>query len=233
MLKVRGLKVNYGVIEAVRGIDFEVKNGEIVTLIGANGAGKTSTLNSIMGLVPKSGGEVHFFEEDITNLSTDKIVQRGLTLVPEGRRVFINLTVEENLRLGAFHNEEEFPKLLEFVYTLFPRLKEKRHQFGGNLSGGEQQMLAIGRALMGGPKMILLDEPSMGLAPIIVKELFNTLKRLNREEGITFLLVEQNAGAALKLADRGYVLENGLIVMEGSSSQLLSSPEIREKYLGG
>jgi branched-chain amino acid transport system ATP-binding protein len=186
-----------------------------------------------MGLVPKSGGEVHFFEEDITNLSTDRIVQRGLTLVPEGRRVFINLTVEENLRLGAFHNEEEFSKLLEFVYTLFPRLKEKRHQFGGNLSGGEQQMLAIGRALMGGPKMILLDEPSMGLAPIIVKELFNTLKRLNREEGITFLLVEQNAGAALKLADRGYVLENGLIVMEGSSSQLLSSPEIREKYLGG
>ena len=233
MLKVSQLKVKYGVVEAVRGIDLEVKNGEIVTLIGANGAGKTSTLNSIVGLIPKKGGSVHFFEEEITNLPTHLIVRRGLGLVPEGRRIFINLSVEENLKLGGYSNREETAQLLEFVYTLFPRLKEKRRQFGGSLSGGEQQMLAIGRVLMGGPKMILLDEPSMGLAPIVVKELFQTLKKLNLEEGITLLLVEQNAGVALRLADRAYVIENGKIVMEGKSKELLQSTEIREKYLGG
>jgi len=233
MLKVSQLKVKYGVVEAVRGIDLEVKNGEIVTLIGANGAGKTSTLNSIVGLIPKKGGSVHFFEEEITNLPTHLIVRRGLGLVPEGRRIFINLSVEENLKLGGYSNREETAQLLEFVYSLFPRLKEKRRQFGGSLSGGEQQMLAIGRVLMGGPKMILLDEPSMGLAPIVVKELFQTLKKLNLEEGITLLLVEQNAGVALRLADRAYVIENGKIVMEGKSKELLQSTEIREKYLGG
>jgi branched-chain amino acid transport system ATP-binding protein len=232
MLRVNQLQVNYGVIEAVRGIDFVVKNGEIVTIIGANGAGKSSTLNGIMNLVPKKG-RVEFFEEDISKLPTNRIVQRGLSLVPEGRRIFINLTVEENLKLGAFTNPDEFEPLLEFVYKTFPRLREKREQFGGNLSGGEQQMLAIGRALMGGPKMLLLDEPSMGLAPIIVKELFGVLKRLNREEGITILLVEQNAGAALRLADRGYVLENGQIVLEDESKKLLASEEVRKKYLGG
>ncbi|MEO1942107.1 MAG: ABC transporter ATP-binding protein [Campylobacterales bacterium] len=232
MLRVSRLQVNYGVIEAVRGIDFVVKNGEIVTIIGANGAGKTSTLNGIMNLIPKKG-KVEFFEEDISKLPTNRIVQRGLSLVPEGRRIFINLTVEENLKLGAFTNPDEFEPLLEFVYKTFPRLREKRDQFGGNLSGGEQQMLAIGRALMAGPKMLLLDEPSMGLAPIIVKELFGVLKRLNREEGITILLVEQNAGAALRLADRGYVIENGQIVLEDSSKKLLASEEVRKKYLGG
>ena len=232
MLKVRDLQVKYGVIEAVRGINFDVKNGEIVTIIGANGAGKSSTLNSIMNLVPKKG-KVEFFEEDITNLPTNRIVERGLGLVPEGRRIFINLTVEENLKLGAYTNPDEMESLMEFVYSIFPRLKEKREQFGGSLSGGEQQMLAVGRALMAGPKMLLLDEPSMGLAPIVVKELFGVLKQLNREEGITILLVEQNAGVALRLADRGYVLENGKIVMEDKSDKLLSSPEIRKKYLGG
>ncbi|MRJ06334.1 MAG: ABC transporter ATP-binding protein [Epsilonproteobacteria bacterium] len=232
MLKVRDLQVKYGVIEAVRGINFDVKNGEIVTIIGANGAGKSSTLNSIMNLVPKKG-KVEFFEEDITNLPTNRIVERGLGLVPEGRRIFINLTVEENLKLGAYTNPDEMESLMEFVYSIFPRLKEKREQFGGSLSGGEQQMLAVGRALMAGPKMLLLDEPSMGLAPIVVKELFGVLKQLNREEGITILLVEQNAGVALRLADRGYVLENGKIVMEDKSDKLLSSPEVRKKYLGG
>jgi branched-chain amino acid transport system ATP-binding protein len=232
MLKVKNLQVNYGVIEAVRGITFEVKNGEIVTIVGANGAGKSSTLNGIMNLVPKRG-RVEFFEEEISPLPTNRIVERGLGLVPEGRRIFINLTVEENLKIGAYTNPDEMESLMEFVYSTFPRLREKRNQFGGSLSGGEQQMLAIGRALMAGPKMLLLDEPSMGLAPIVVKELFGVLKKLNREEGITLLLVEQNAGVALRLADRGYVLENGKIVMADQSSKLLSSPEVRKKYLGG
>ena len=232
MLKVNNLKVKYGVIEAVRGIDFEVKAKEIVTIIGANGAGKTSTLNAIFNLVKKEG-EVKFFEADISNLPTHSIVKRGLALVPEGRRIFINLTVEENLRIGAYINDENYERLRDEMYELFPRLKQKRDTYGGSLSGGEQQMLAIARALMSEPKMLVLDEPSLGLAPKIVKEVFEILIKLNKEDDVTILLVEQNAAAALKIADRGYVMENGKIVLEDDAKALLKSEEIKKKYLGG
>ncbi len=232
MLKVKNLKVKYGVIEAVRGIDFEVKAGEIVTIIGANGAGKTSTLSAIFNLVKKEG-EVKFVEGDISKLSTDKIVKHGIALVPEGRRIFINLTVEENLKIGAYTNEENYENLKEEMFHLFPRLKQKRNNYGGSLSGGEQQMLAIARALMSEPKMLVLDEPSLGLAPIIVKDLFGILTDLNKNDDVTILLVEQNAAAALKIAHRGYVMENGLLVMEDDAKTLLTSDEIKKKYLGG
>jgi len=232
MLKVKNLKVKYGVIEAVRGIDFEVKAGEIVTIIGANGAGKTSTLSAIFNLVKKEG-EVKFVEGDISKLSTDKIVKHGIALVPEGRRIFINLTVEENLKIGAYTNEENYENLKEEMFHLFPRLKQKRNNYGGSLSGGEQQMLAIARALMSEPKMLVLDEPSLGLAPIIVKDLFGILTDLNKNDDVTILLVEQNAAAALKIAHRGYVMENGLLVMEDDAKALLTSDEIKKKYLGG
>jgi len=232
MLKVKNLKVRYGVIEAVRGIDFEVKAGEIVTIIGANGAGKTSTLSAIFNLVKKEG-EVRFVEGDISKLSTDKIVKHGMTLVPEGRKIFINLTVEENLKIGAYTNEENYENLKKEMFHLFPRLKQKRNNYGGSLSGGEQQMLAIARALMSEPKMLVLDEPSLGLAPIIVKDLFGILTDLNKEDDVTILLVEQNAAAALKIADRAYVMENGLLVMEDDAKALLTSDEIKKKYLGG
>jgi len=232
MLKVNNLKVKYGVIEAVRGIDFEVKAKEIVTIIGANGAGKTSTLNAIFNLVKKEG-EVKFFEADISKLPTHSIVKRGMALVPEGRRIFINLTVEENLRIGAYINDENYERLRDEMYELFPRLKQKRDTYGGSLSGGEQQMLAIARALMSEPKMLVLDEPSLGLAPKIVKEVFEILIKLNKEDDVTILLVEQNAAAALKIADRGYVMENGKIVLEDDAKALLKSEEIKKKYLGG
>ena len=232
MLKVKNLKVKYGVIEAVRGIDFEVKAGEIVTIIGANGAGKTSTLSAIFNLVKKEG-EVKFVEGDISKLSTDKIVKHGMALVPEGRRIFINLTVEENLKIGAYTNEENYENLKEEMFHLFPRLKQKRNNYGGSLSGGEQQMLAIARALMSEPKMLMLDEPSLGLAPIIVKDLFGILVDLNKNDDVTILLVEQNAAAALKIADRAYVMENGSLVMEDDAKALLVSDEIKKKYLGG
>jgi len=232
MLKVKNLKVKYGVIEAVRGIDFNVGAGEIVTIIGANGAGKTSTLSAIFNLVRKEG-EVRFVEGDISKLSTDKIVKHGMALVPEGRRIFINLTVEENLKIGAYTNEENYENLKEEMFRLFPRLKQKRNNYGGSLSGGEQQMLAIARALMSEPKMLVLDEPSLGLAPIIVKDLFGILVDLNKNDDVTILLVEQNAAAALKVADRGYVMENGLLVMEDEAKALLTSDEIKKKYLGG
>jgi branched-chain amino acid transport system ATP-binding protein len=232
MLKVKNLKVKYGVIEAVRGIDFNVGAKEIVTIIGANGAGKTSTLNAIFNLVKKEG-KVEFVEGDISKIPTHLIVKRGLSLVPEGRKIFINLTVEENLRIGAYLNDENFENLRDKMYEMFPRLKEKKDNYGGSLSGGEQQMLAIARALMNEPKMLVLDEPSLGLAPKIVKEVFEILVRLNREEDVTILLVEQNAGAALKIANRGYVMENGRIVMEDDAKALLSSEEVKKKYLGG
>jgi len=232
MLKVKNLKVKYGVIEAVRGIDFNVKAGEIVTVIGANGAGKTSTLSAIFNLVKKEGN-VRFAEGDISKLSTDKIVKHGLALVPEGRRIFINLTVEENLKIGAYTNEENYENLKEEMFRLFPRLKQKRNNYGGSLSGGEQQMLAIARALMSEPKMLVLDEPSLGLAPIIVKDLFGILVDLNKNDDVTILLVEQNAAAALKIADRAYVMENGSLVMEDDAKALLASDEIKKKYLGG
>jgi len=232
MLKVNDLKVKYGVIEAVRGIDFEVKANEIVTIIGANGAGKTSTLNALFNLVKKEG-KVKFFEADISKLPTHSIVKRGMALVPEGRKIFINLTVEENLRIGAFLNDENFEEKRDEMYELFPRLKEKASTYGGSLSGGEQQMLAIARALMSEPKMLILDEPSLGLAPKIVKEVFEILIKLNREDDVTILLVEQNAAAALKIANRGYVMENGKIVLEDNAKELLKSEEIKKKYLGG
>jgi len=232
MLKVKNLKVKYGVIEAVRGIDFHVNAGEIVTIIGANGAGKTSTLSAIFNLVKKEG-EVKFVEGDISKLSTDKIVKHGMALVPEGRRIFINLTVEENLKIGAYTNEENYETLKEEMFRLFPRLKQKRNNYGGSLSGGEQQMLAIARALMSEPKMLVLDEPSLGLAPIIVKDLFGILVDLNKNDDVTILLVEQNAAAALKIANRAYVMENGSLVMEDEAKALLASDEIKKKYLGG
>ncbi len=229
MLKVKDLKVNYGVISAVRGIDLEVKSGQLVTLIGANGAGKTSTLNSIVNIVKKSG-KVIFNGKDISKEKTHTIVKDGLSLVPEGRKVFINLTVDENLRMGAFNNEN-YEELKDEIYNKFPRLKEKKGQLSGTLSGGEQQMLAIGRALMSQPKMLMLDEPSLGLAPKIIGEVFEIITELKKE--IPILLIEQNAFASLKIADYGYVLENGSIELEGEAKSLIGNDEVRAKYLGG
>ncbi len=229
MLKVKDLKVNYGVISAVRGIDLEVNRGQLVTLIGANGAGKTSTLNSIVNVIKKSG-KVIFNGKDISKEKTHTIVRDGLSLVPEGRKVFINLTVDENLRMGAFNNEN-YEDLKDEIYNKFPRLKEKKGQLGGTLSGGEQQMLAIGRALMSQPKMLMLDEPSLGLAPKIIGEVFEIITELKKE--IPILLIEQNAFAALQIADYGYVLENGSIELEGDANDLIGNDEVRAKYLGG
>ena len=231
MIKINNLKVNYGVIEALRGISFHIKKGQIITLIGSNGAGKTSTLNAIMNLVKKDG-EVLFKNENISNLTTDKIVKKGISLVPEGRRVFINLNVDENLDLGAFNNDKNKDSLKEKMYNLFPRLKDKKNQLAGSLSGGEQQMLAIARALMSEPEVIMFDEPSLGLAPKIVSDMFKIIINL-KNEGKTILLVEQNAYAALKIADYGYVIENGKIVLEDEAKNLLQNKEIIKKYLGG
>ncbi len=231
MIKVKDLHVYYGLIEAVKGIDFEVKEGEIISLIGSNGAGKSSTLKALLNSVKKTG-DINFLGYDTRNHKTHTLVQHGLSLVPEGRKIFINLTVEENLRMGAFNNDENYEHLRDTMYTLFPRIKDKRHQLAGTMSGGEQQMLAISRALMGEPKLLMLDEPSLGLAPKIVGEVFETILRL-REEGITILLVEQNAFAALKISDKAYVLENGKIVMQGIASDMIGDDTIRKKYLGG
>ena len=229
MLKINNLKVNYGVISAVRGINLNIKHGQLVTLIGANGAGKTSTLNAIVNVVKKSG-EVIFNNKDVSKFKTHNIIKEGLSLVPEGRKIFINLSVDENLRMGAFNNED-YETLKEQVYNKFPRLKQKKSQMGGTLSGGEQQMLAIGRALMSKPKMLMLDEPSLGLAPKIIGEVFEIITELKKD--IPILLIEQNAFAALKIADYAYVLENGSIELEGSSDYLLGNDEVRAKYLGG
>jgi len=230
MLKVKNLEVKYGVIAAVRGINLQVSPGSIVTLIGANGAGKTSTLNAIVNSVKKSG-EVIFNGTDISKMPTHNIIKSGLSLVPEGRKIFINLTVDENLRMGAFNNDEQFETLRALVYEKFPRLKQKINQHGGTLSGGEQQMLAIGRALMSSPKMLMLDEPSLGLAPKIISEVFEIVTELKKDMPI--LLIEQNAFAALKISDYGYVLENGSITLEDKASNLLGNDEVRAKYLGG
>ena len=229
MLKVEDLEVYYGVIAAVRGIDLKVEKNNIVTLIGANGAGKTSTLNALVNSIKKKG-KVVANGLDITKVPTHKVIQDGISLVPEGRRIFVNLTVDENLRMGAFNNER-YEILKEKMYTQFPRLSGKKEQMGGTLSGGEQQMLAIARALMSEPKLLMLDEPSLGLAPKIIGELFETITELKKS--ITILLVEQNAFAALKIADYGYVLENGSITLEGNASDLLGNDEVRKKYLGG
>ncbi len=231
MLSVKNLEVFYGLIKAIKGIDFDVKAGQIVSLIGSNGAGKTSTLKAIVNDVTRKG-TINFCGIDISKLKTHKIIKEKIALVPEGRRVFINLSVEENLRLGAFNNDKNYTKLKEHIYKLFPRLEEKRSQLAGTMSGGEQQMLAIGRALMSSPKLLMLDEPSLGLAPKIVSELFEIILKL-KDEGITILLVEQNANLALKISDWAYVLENGEVVLQGIGRDLMGMDEIRAKYLGG
>lgn len=234
MLEIKDLKVNYGGIEALKGISFHVEEGEIVTLIGANGAGKSTTLRSIMEVVKPASGTITFQGEDITGMNTQKIVDRGIVLVPEGRRVFPNLTVLENLRIGAYLRTDKagIDKDLHHVYSLFPRLEERHWQLAGTLSGGEQQMLAVGRALMGRPKILLLDEPSMGLAPVVVAELFEKIVDINRKLGMTILLVEQNSKIALKNSDYAYVIEEGKITMEGESIALRDDPRIRQAYLG-
>jgi branched-chain amino acid transport system ATP-binding protein len=231
MLSVKNLEVYYGLIKAVKGISFEVPNGQIISLVGSNGAGKTSTLEAIVGDVKKSG-EIIYAGDDIIKHPTHKIVQEGISLVPEGRRVFINLTVEENLKIGAYNNEEIFEEKRDHMYKLFPRLIAKKDQLAGTMSGGEQQMLAIARALMSNPKLLMLDEPSLGLAPKIVGEVIETISHL-KDEGLTVLLVEQNAFAALSISDYGYVLENGEIALEDKASNLMNNDDIKKKYLGG
>ncbi|HPT65203.1 MAG TPA: ABC transporter ATP-binding protein [Acetomicrobium sp.] len=233
MLIVKDLHVYYGGIHAIKGISIEVADGAIVTLIGANGAGKSSTLRSIAGLIKQKSGSITFNDVDISKLSPEKIVESGIVLVPEGRKIFPNLTVMENLMLGAYlrKDNEGIKRDLEQVFELFPRLKERSWQKGGTLSGGEQQMLALGRALMSDPKLIMMDEPSLGLAPILVKEVFDIIKKINAQ-GKTILLVEQNAFAALNLTHYAYVLEVGEIVLEGSGEELIRNPQVREAYLG-
>ncbi|MDR3597249.1 ABC transporter ATP-binding protein [Clostridium sp.] len=233
MIKIDNLVVAYGGIEALKGISLEVPNGKIVTLVGANGAGKSTTLKSIVGLVKPKSGSINYEGADLTKLNTELMVKKGIALVPEGRRVFADLTVLENLKIGAYTRKDTkgIAEDLEKVYSLFPRLKERTWQLAGTLSGGEQQMLAIGRALMSRPKLIMMDEPSLGLAPIIVKELFGIIKRIN-EEGMTVLLIEQNANAALKIADVGYIMETGKITLSGSGKELLANDEIKKAYLG-
>lgn len=231
VLKIDNLKVRYGGIEAVRGISFDVKAGEIVTLIGANGAGKSSTLRTISGLVRPVEGSVIFDGDDITGKDPTHIVSKGLMMVPEGRRIFPNLTVLENLKIGAYLRKDDLEEDIERVFGFFPRLKERSWQEGGTLSGGEQQMLAVGRALMGRPRLLMMDEPSLGLAPIVVQGIFEIIRQIH-EAGTTVLLIEQNANMALHVADRAYVIENGRISMEGTGSDLLSNEKVREAYLG-
>lgn len=231
LLEVKGLHVKYGAIEAIKGIDLYVNKGEVVTILGANGAGKTTTLRTISGLLKSADGSIVFDGTDITKTKAHKIVSLGMSHSPEGRRVFGTLNVEENLFMGAYSLKEFDKKTLEWIYEILPRLKERRKQLAGTLSGGEQQMLAIGRAIMSRPKLLILDEPSLGLAPVLVKVIFKAIKEIS-SSGVTVLLVEQNAKAALKLAHRGYVLELGKISHEGSSEELLSSKVIQEAYLG-
>ncbi|MBO5999460.1 MAG: ABC transporter ATP-binding protein [Lachnospiraceae bacterium] len=234
MLKVENLKVQYGMIEAIKGISFEVGDGEIVTLIGANGAGKTTTMHAISGLVKPSAGSIMLDDKELTKTAPHKIVEMGLAQVPEGRRVFAQQTVEENLSLGAYtrKDKEGIEKDLEEVFTLFPRLKERRTQTAGTLSGGEQQMLAMGRALMAKPSIVLMDEPSMGLSPLLVSEIFRIIEEINKK-GTTVLLVEQNAKRALAIADRAYVLETGRITLSGTGEELANDERVKKAYLGG
>ncbi len=234
MLKVSDLIVSYGAIKALKGISFEVQKGEIITLIGSNGAGKTTTLHSISNLIKKVSGSIFFEDEDITNLSADKIVQRGLIQVPEGRRVFANMSVQENLEMGAYsrNDKAEIKSDIEWCFELFPRLKERLTQLSGTLSGGEQQMLAIARALMSRPKLLLLDEPSMGLAPILVDEIFSIIQKIS-SSGTTILLVEQNAYKALSIANRAYILETGVISKSGDAKDLITDDAVKSAYLGG
>ena len=231
ILKIEDLQVNYGGIEAVKGISFEVQEGQIVTLIGSNGAGKSSTLRTISGLVKPSGGKILFAGEDITGKDPTQIVTQGVTLVPEGQRIFPDMTVLENLKIGAYLRKDDLSADIEWVFGLFPRLKERSWQAGGTLSGGEQQMLAVGRALMSRPKLLMMDEPSLGLAPLVVRDIFSIIQEINKQ-GVTILLIEQNANMALKIADVGYVLETGRITLTGSGKELLSNDAVRAAYLG-
>jgi len=233
MINVNDLVVSYGGIEALKGVSIKVDRGEIVTLVGANGAGKSTLLRSIVGLVKPKNGTITYEGKNILGEKSQNIVTSGITLVPEGRRVFSNLTVLENIKLGAYARKDskEIQKDIEWVYKLFPRLKERSWQLAGTLSGGEQQMLAVGRALLSRPKLLMMDEPSLGLAPLIVKDIFSIIKQI-REQGVTILLIEQNANVALKIADRGYVLETGRITIEGTGKDLLENDDIKKAYLG-
>lgn len=231
ILSIENLQVNYGGIEAVKGISFDVPEGEIVTLIGANGAGKSSTLRTIAGLVKPKSGSITYMGEDITGKDPTAIVTKGITLVPEGRRIFPDLTVKENLKLGAYTRKDDLTDDINWVYDLFPRLKEREWQAGGTLSGGEQQMLAVGRALMSRPKIMMMDEPSLGLAPLVVRGIFDIIKEVN-QQGVTVLLIEQNANMALKTAHKGYVLETGRITMSGTGAELLADESVKAAYLG-
>ena len=231
ILSVKDLQVSYGGIEAVKGISFDVPEGKIVTLIGANGAGKSTTLKAIAGLVKPSAGTIEFKGESITGKDSSDIVSRGVTLVPEGRRVFDNMSVLENIKIGAYLRKDDLGEDIEWVYSLFPRLKERSWQLAGTLSGGEQQMLAVARALMSRPKVIMMDEPSLGLAPLVVKGIFDIIREINKK-GVTVLLIEQNANMALKTADFAYVLETGRITLSGTGAELLTNEEVKKAYLG-
>jgi len=234
MLEVKNIKTYYGNIQAIKGISLEISEGEIITLIGANGAGKTTTLMSISGIVPPKAGEILFMGKSLQDLTPNQIVAQGISQVPEGRRIFPFLTVAENLDMGAFlrNDTSEVQKDLEYVYELFPILADRRHQTGGTLSGGEQQMLAVGRALMARPRLLLLDEPSLGLAPLIVKQIFEIIRKVNDENKTTIFLVEQNANLALQVAHRGYVMENGKIILSDTSQNLLANEDVKKAYLG-
>ena len=233
ILKVENMNVYYGAIHAIKGISFHVDQGEVVTLIGANGAGKSTTLQTVSGLLRSRTGSIQFCGENISNVPSHKIVEKGLAQVPEGRRIFLQMSVEENLEMGAYTQRSSgVDEDLEKVYTQFPRLKERRRQIAGTLSGGEQQMLAIGRALMSHPRLLMLDEPSMGLAPILVEQIFDIIRQLH-EDGTTILLVEQNAQMALSVADRAYVMETGKITLSGTGAELAASDEVKKAYLGG
>lgn len=233
MLKIKDLTVNYGGINALRSISLDVPDGRIVTLIGANGAGKSTTLRTISGLVKAASGSITWNDQELIGKPIDAIVQSGIAMAPEGRRVFADLTTLENLRIGAYlrTDKDEIEKDIEWVYSLFPRLKERSWQYAGTLSGGEQQMLAVGRALMSKPRLLMLDEPSLGLAPLVVQDIFKIIRILN-EQGVTVLLVEQNANMALKIADVAYVLETGSITLSGTGAELLANPKVKEAYLG-
>ena len=231
LLNLENLSVSYGGIKAVKGINLEVPEGKVVTLIGSNGAGKSTILRSIVGLVKTAGGSIKFDGEEIVGKSTNEIVEKGITLVPEGRRVFPNLTVSENLRVGAYMRKDSLDDDIKWIYELFPRLQERSWQMAGTLSGGEQQMLAVGRALMSRPKLIMMDEPSLGLAPLVVQGIFEIIKKINKE-GVTILLIEQNANLALKTADIGYVMETGNITLKGTGRELLNNESVKAAYLG-
>ena len=233
LLKVSGLKVAYGGIQAVKGVSFEVQEGELVSLNGANGAGKTTTLKAVTGLQPVAAGDIEFMGRSLKGQGAWDLVKQGLVMVPEGRGVFARMTITENLQMGAFvRRDTEVEADIDKVFAIFPRLKERSAQLAGTMSGGEQQMLAMGRALMARPKVLLLDEPSMGLSPLLVEEIFNIIRRLNEEQGTTILLVEQNASRALQIASRGYVMDSGEITMSGDARKLLDDPKVRAAYLG-